>query len=171
MRPMFSTYRMCAMQLVETRPAGLDRAQRRFVDDFGQCFARSGLTLTFGRVFGLLLMSDDPLSLDDLAGQLGVSKSGISVATRDLERLGLAHRLGTPGSRRVRYEANDDCEPLFEAQFARVRQQFSTLRRADGLLAPGAAKRRLHELLALHDFWLQESTGILARWRQRRHAQ
>ena len=42
---------------------------------------------------------------------------GVSVATRDLERLGVARRSGSPGSRRVLYEAADTMEPIFEAQF------------------------------------------------------
>ncbi len=147
---------------------GLDQARQRFVDDFGQVFVRYGLTLTFGRVFGLLLLSDDPLSLDDLAAQLGVSKSGTSVAARDLERLGVARRLGTPGSRRVLYEANDNLEPIFEAQFARIRHQLTNLQRAEPLLGQGRAKERLDEMKELHEFWLRESDGIMERWRQRR---
>ena len=149
---------------------GLGEAQRRFIDDFGQLYARYGLPLTFGRVFGLLLLSDDPLGLDDVAARLGVSKSGISVAARDLEKLGIARRLGTPGSRRVLYEANEYLEPIFEAQLAQVRQQLSTLRRADALLAPGAAKDRLREMLDLHEFWLSESDGMMDRWRRKREA-
>src|SRR5712691_7796641 len=103
--------------------SGLDEARRRLVEDFGQLFARYGLTLTFGRVFALLLISDGPLSLDDIATQLGVGKSGTSVAARDLERLGVARRFGTPGSRRALYEVNDNLEPIFENQFTRIRQQ------------------------------------------------
>jgi predicted transcriptional regulator len=147
--------------------SGLDEAQRRVVEDFGQLFARYGLTLTFGRVFGLLLISDRPLSLDDIATQLGVSKSGTSVAARDLERLGIARRLGTLGSRRALYEASDNLEPIFEAQFARVRQQLSYLQRTDALLPPGRAKARLRTMMDLHLFWLSESEGIMSRWRQR----
>lgn len=152
------------------RTRGLDVVRRRFCDEFGQVFARYGLTLTFGRVFGLLLLSDDPLSLDEIAAWLNVSKSGTSVAARELERLGVARRLGTPGSRRIRYEANDDLEPVFEAQFARVRDQLGALQRADGLVARGRAKERLRQMKELHEFWLHESGGIMDRWRRRKES-
>lgn len=148
----------------------LDAVRRRVIDDFGQLFARYGLTLTFGRVFGILLLGDDPLSLDEIAASLSVSKSGTSVAARELERLGIARRLGTPGSRRVRYVANDDFEPIFEAQFTRVRDQLGTLQRADGLMTRGRAKDRLRHMKELHEFWLRESDGIMERWRRRNEA-
>ncbi len=151
-------------------PAPLDEAQRRFVEDFGRLYARYGLALSFGRVFGLLLVSDEPVSLDDIAGTLGMSKTGASVAARDLERAGVARRLGTPGSRRILYEANDEMDPIFQAMFVRIRDSLATLRRAEPTLADGHARERLRGMRELHEFWLRESDGIMERWRQRRQA-
>jgi len=148
--------------------APLDRARRRFVDDLGHLYARFGLSVTFGRAFALLLLSDQPISLEDLAAQLEVSKSAVSVAARELERLGIARRSTTPGSRRVLYEANDDMVPLFEAQFARVQQSLPVFRAAEPLTSAGHTTRRVHDLVELHEFWLAESQGILERWRQRK---
>ena len=140
----------------------------RFVDELGQLYARYGMSLTFGRTFGLLLITDDPLSLEQIAAQLGASKTGVSVATRELERLGLARRLGARGSKRVLYEASETMEPLFEAQFARIRESLAVLIRGAAILAPGRAKTRVSEMRELHEFWLHEAGGIMARWRQRR---
>jgi len=148
--------------------AALAEQRRRFIEDFGQLYAKYGISLSFGRVFALLLMSEGPLSLDDIAAQLETSKSTISVATRDLARVGVARRVGRPGSRRVLYEACDDMLPIFEAQFARVRQSLTVLKRGDGLLPRGRARERLLEMQALHEFWLIESEGIVERWRLRR---
>lgn len=143
-------------------------AQRSFFNDFGQLFARYGLAVTFGRVFALLLVSEGPLSLDEIAQQLEVSKSAISVATRDLERAGVARRLGEPGSRRVLYEAGDDMVPTFEAQFTRVHQSLVLLHKADAWVPRGRASERLREMEELHEFWLAEGQGIIDRWRRRR---
>jgi DNA-binding transcriptional regulator GbsR (MarR family) len=140
---------------------------RRVVDDFGQLFARYGLPLTFGRVFGLLLISDDPLSLDDIAASLGVSKSSTSVTARELERLGIARRFAIPGSRRIVYEMGDDLEPIFESQLTRVRQQQAVLDRTEPLLNTGRALERLHRMQELHQFALQETESMRDRWRQR----
>jgi DNA-binding MarR family transcriptional regulator len=140
---------------------------RRFMDDLGHLYARYGLSVTFGRAFALLLLGDEPISLDDLAQQLEVSKSAVSVAARELERAGLARRLTTAGSRRVLYEANDDMAPLFEAMFARVRLSLPLYQSAEDLASPGRATQRLRDMVGLHEFWLMEAEGILERWRQR----
>lgn len=146
----------------------LGEAERRFVDDLGQMYARYGLAPTFGRVFALLLISDEPLSLDELAAKLGISKTQASVAARDLERLGGARRLSTPGSRRIRYEASENMETIFKVQFERIRDGLDKLQRVEPALSPGRGKNRLRQMKELHEFWLRESEGIMERWRRSR---
>jgi DNA-binding transcriptional regulator GbsR (MarR family) len=150
------------------RVVKLGKAQRGFVEGFGHLYARYGVSITFGRLFGLLLVSDGPLSLDEIADDLGISKSGASVAARELERAGVIRRHGTPGSRRIAYEAVDDMEPVFNATFTRVRDSLSLLRREEPSLAEGRGKKRVRQMRALHEFWLHESEGVLERWRKRR---
>jgi DNA-binding MarR family transcriptional regulator len=113
-------------------------------------------------------LNDEPVSLDEISARLGVSKTGASVVTRDLERVGAARRRVQTGSRRVLYEATGDMRPVFEAMFARVRGTVAVLRGADGLVSPGRAKDRLQELKAVCEFWLSEGEGILARWEKGR---
>ena len=143
------------------------QARRRFVDALGHLYGHFGLSLTFGRAFALLLLLDQPISLDELAQQLEVSKSAVSVATRDLERAGVAHRVTQPGSRRVLYEASDDLVPIFQAQFTRIRQSLPVFQAAVGLPTPGRAAQRLRDVIELHEFWLAEADGILQRWHRR----
>jgi len=146
----------------------VNKAQRGFVEGFGHLYARYGVSITFGRLFGLLLVSDGPLSLDDIADILSISKSGASVAARELERAGVIKRHGTPGSRRIVYEAVDDMEPTFTATFMGVRDSLNLLKREETSLAEGKGKHRVREMRELHEFWLRESEGILERWRNRR---
>jgi predicted transcriptional regulator len=156
---------------VERKAKARDRLSepaRRFVDDFGHLYARFGLTLTFGRVFALLLLSDRPLSLDEMARQLAVSKSGASVVARDLVEVGIARRLGSPGSRRVLYEASDTMEPIFEAQFGRVRATLPVLKRGEPHVPKGRARQRFRAMVDLHEFWLREGAGIIDRWQKTR---
>jgi DNA-binding MarR family transcriptional regulator len=156
-------------ELPQTSPLPrLDADQLLFVDDLGQFYARYGVAPSLGRVHGLLLLNDEPVSLDEISARLGVSKTGASVVTRDLERVGAARRRVQTGSRRVLYEATGDMRPVFEAMFARVRGTVAVLRGADGLVSPGRAKDRLQELKAVCEFWLSEGEGILARWEKGR---
>jgi DNA-binding transcriptional regulator GbsR (MarR family) len=138
-------------------------------NDIGHLYAKYGAALTLGRVFGLLLASDEPLSLDEIAAQLGVSKSGASVAARDLERAGVVHRMGTQGSRRVLYEATETMESTFTGTFARVRDSLTVMKRTQVSLPPGKARQRMNEMVEVHEFWLKESDGIMERWRRRRN--
>jgi len=150
------------------RVVKLGKAQRGFVEGFGHLYARYGVSITFGRLFGLLLVSDGPMSLDEIADTLGISKSGATVSARELDRAGDILRHGTPGSRHIAYEAVDDMEPVFNATFTRVRDSLSLLRREEPSLTDGRGKKRVRQMRALHEFWLHESEGVLERWRKRR---
>jgi DNA-binding transcriptional regulator GbsR (MarR family) len=148
----------------------LGEDQRRFIDDLAQTYARYGVSLTFGRLMGLLLVSEMPLSLDEIAAQLGISKSGASVTARELERAGVIRRLATPGSRRIVYEATDDMEPMFGAQIARIRDAMGVFKRAVPHVMEGRSGKRMRRVLELHEFWIEETKSIWERWHGR-HAQ
>ena len=152
------------------RKAQADDPRLQIADDIGRVYGRYGLALSVGRVFGLLLASNEPLSLDEIAETLGISKSGASVAARDLERVGVLHRLGTPGSRRVLYEATDQMETTFSGTFARIRDSLNAMNRGEELLRPGKAKRRMKQMVEVHEFWLHETTDMIERWRRRRQS-
>lgn len=155
------------LNVQDRRAAGSD-PRLRIADEFGHAWARYGLALTVGRVFGLLLASDGALSLDEIATELQVSKSGASMAARELERSGIARRLGTSGSRRVLYEAAGSMEESFDATFARIRQGLDLILRSEPLLPAGPALERMRLMRELHEFWLAEIDGVKARWRRTR---
>lgn len=158
------------LNIENRRKARLADPRIEVADDIGRTYARYGLALSVGRVFGLLLASDEPMSLDEIAKTLGISKSGASVAARDLERVGGVHRLGTAGSKRVVYEATDRMETTFNGTFARVRDSLDTMKRAEARLGPGNAKRRMKQMVEVHEFWLRESNRIMERWRRGRQS-
>ena len=143
-------------------------ARLQAAEDIGRSYAKFGLGLSVGRVFGLLLASDEPLSLDQIAKTLGLSKSGASVAARDLERIAVVHRIATPGSKRVQYQATDRMESTFDGTVARIRDSLGTMRLVEARLRPGKAKRRMKEMVEVHEFWLREMDGVMERWRRRR---
>ena len=56
-----------------------------------------------GAIRGYLMMSDSPLSLDDLAEVTGYSKSTVSTNMAQLERMGIVRRGRRPGDKRHYY--------------------------------------------------------------------
>ena len=81
----------------ESTVAGLGRLARFF-----------GFNEVMGRLYGQLLLSPDPLSLDALAESLQISKGSVSMNMRSLERWGMAKEYWARGERKKFYEAEPD---------------------------------------------------------------
>lgn len=81
----------------ESTVAGLGRLARFF-----------GFNEVMGRLFGTLLLNPDAMSLDDLAGQLKISKGSVSMNMRALERWGMAKEHWVRGERKKYYRAESD---------------------------------------------------------------
>ena len=84
---------------------GLTDAQRLFVDEFAALLAPWGLPPASGRLYGYALLHDKPVSLDQIAADLEMSKAGAWNAAKVLERCGHVRRYGEPGSKRALYAA------------------------------------------------------------------
>src|SRR5438874_6359767 len=87
----------------------LDQARTVFAEGMGAASATSGvLSQLQGRIFGVLFLADHPLSLDDIAEGLQISKSNVSINIRNLIEWHLVRRVTVPNSRRDHYEAASD---------------------------------------------------------------
>lgn len=75
-----------------------------------------GMTPIEARIQGLLTISPEPLTLDQIGDLLKVSKSSVSVATRELERHGAALRFTESGTKRVRYGIAERSTGFLSAQ-------------------------------------------------------
>ena len=93
----------------------MDPRTSRFTDRLAVLFERDGQPPIAGRIFGLLLLSEEALSLDELAEILGVSKASASTNARLLAQFGVAEQVRRPGSRRDYYHIVPD---LFERSMA-----------------------------------------------------
>jgi DNA-binding transcriptional regulator GbsR (MarR family) len=77
--------------------AGLGRLARFF-----------GFSDVMGRLYGTLLLNPEPLSLDDLADSLEISKGSVSMNMQALERWGMAKEVWMRGERKKYYAAESD---------------------------------------------------------------
>ena len=93
----------------------MDARTTRFTDRVASLFEHDGLPPIAGRIFALLLLSEDARSLDQLSAELGVSKASASTNTRLLAGFGLIEPVRQLGSRRDYYRTADD---LFERSMA-----------------------------------------------------
>lgn len=67
-----------------------------------------GFSDVMGRLYGILLLSPEPMSLDDLAEGLQISKGSVSMNMRSLERWGMAKEVWVRGERKKFYMAESD---------------------------------------------------------------
>lgn len=95
----------------------MDPRTSRFADRVASHFEHDGLPPIAGRIFALLLLSEEARSLDQLSQDLGVSKASVSTNARLLAQFGLIEPVHYSGSRRDYYRTSDD---LFERSMARM---------------------------------------------------
>jgi DNA-binding transcriptional regulator GbsR (MarR family) len=88
------------------------------VDQFASGCARTmgmyGVNPLMGRLFGVLFLSPEPLTLDALSEQVGAAKSTVSVAIRKLAGAHLVRRQWKKGDRRDYWEAVSDPHTVIE---------------------------------------------------------
>jgi DNA-binding transcriptional regulator GbsR (MarR family) len=71
-----------------------------------------GFPRSIGEIYGLLFISPDPLSLDDLVQRLGISKGSASQGLRALKGLGAVREIPVESSRRSHYQADTELKRL-----------------------------------------------------------
>ncbi len=67
-----------------------------------------GFPKAMGAIFGAVYLSPEPVTLDELVKQIGVSKGAVSTNIRNLERLGIVHKKLILGDRKDYYIAETD---------------------------------------------------------------
>jgi DNA-binding transcriptional regulator GbsR (MarR family) len=149
----------------------LTPAQEKLVQRLGIHYEREGFPRIAGQVFGLLLLSREPLTLDGLASRLNVSKGSVSTNVRLLERMGSARRVSRAGDRRDWWQIRED---LTQARFRVAVQGIQDMQeileetlpvlRSEG----EGGVERLEALHEFHSFVLNELAAMMRRWEDRR---
>jgi DNA-binding transcriptional regulator GbsR (MarR family) len=149
----------------------MNRASSIFVDGIGTAAATSGiLSQLQGRIFALLYLKPAPTALDDIAAELGQSKSNVSVNIRGLLEWHLVRRVPQPGSRKDHYEAATNfwrvMQEMMERRFRwTVRQVLATLGDAEGAAGESGGRREadafvVARLAALRAFFVAIDAGL-----------
>ncbi len=151
----------------------MDRTTALFVDGMGTAAATSGvLNQLQGRIFALLYLQPGALALEDIAAELGQSKSNVSINIRGLADWHLVRRTRPAGSRKDHYEAATDfwrvMLEIMERRFRwNVRQVLATVAETERALAEQRGRRDAAEvvagrLAALRLFFAAMDAGLAA---------
>ncbi len=141
------------------------RTDAEFVERMGTFFEDEGRPYISGRIFGRLLLRGRPMSLDDIARELRISKASVSTDARNLVLNGILVRSTRPGDRRHFYAVADDLPfrslQLRLERMRRFRQLVTDARRLPG--AEPGVRARLTELDEAYDYVLGVVDRALAR--------
>ncbi|MBF6588977.1 MAG: transcriptional regulator [Ktedonobacterales bacterium] len=154
-------------------PQPLSDEARRFIESIGVYFEQYDLPRICGRILGLLIVASRPLSLDDMAATLRVSRASVSTNVRLAVSTGLAELVGLLGQRRDHYRFTEN--PWEHAILVNIEgtQALKSIaaRAIDGIAVEHVvAGTRLAELIEFCDFFIEEQHATLERWRQRHAA-
>ena len=156
--------------------------KQEFIQDFGDRYQNFGLSKLMGRIVGLLIFEEGPLSLDEIAEKLQVSKGPVSQITRRLNENGLLRKVWVPGSRRDHYAAEEEIFLRAFASHAHLLGQNQTLadkyrteelsenaETTDHFLWRVEEMHRFYELMGEHlqrfmDDWRVERRRMTATW-------
>lgn len=145
-------------------------AQQEFIEDMGHLMAGWGLARNVGRMYAYLLLRSEPVSLDEIAAELGIAKSGASVGARQLAGFGLARPRAERGSRRVRYEPVYSLEPMFAARQRQFHEFLARLHHAARVAPPGAGRQHIRDMAEGMDELIATIASALSRTQRRRSA-
>lgn len=141
----------------------------RFIESMGTYFESYGIPRIGGRILGLLLVAHEPLSAEDIAAVLRISRASVSTNFRLLLTSGLAEKVSFPGSRTTRYSFP---ETAWEKSMNAEIQGIGALKRIaqQGLqaLPPGDfARHRMEDLINWADFLHEVYQKALTEWREK----
>jgi DNA-binding transcriptional regulator GbsR (MarR family) len=86
---------------------------QQFVEAWGAMGALWGINRSVARVHALLMATENPVSLDEIAEKLKISKGNVSMSLRELRTFGVVRQVDVPGDRRDFYVTEPDVWTMF----------------------------------------------------------
>ena len=147
--------------------------KKEFIEGLSHISHFWGYPKGVGAVFAVLYLAANPLSLDELVKQSGLTKGAVSTNVRSLARLGLVYRSSKLGDRKDYYAAETDFYKSirsilserqnreFDQAIRSVDTTLEKLKSTKGAMDENERKFLLERVQALQDFF--EAIDSLAR--------
>ncbi|MGW4526391.1 GbsR/MarR family transcriptional regulator [Amycolatopsis sp. NPDC004378] len=145
--------------------------ERTLIEDFGLRIGRAmGWPPMAGRTSGVLMLSEKPLTLDELQDALGASKGSVSEMTRLLMVNGVVERYKEPGSRHFVHRWRDDAWiGCLQHQVTMNRELLELAETAQdqGKHLPPEQRGRLRQMRDYYVFMTEQLEALLAEYTRR----
>ncbi len=93
--------------------ASIEQAKDRFIQLWGEMGPKWGVNKTMAQIHALLMVSDKPLSTDEIMRELNTSRGNANMNVRGLIDWGLVRRTAVKGERREYFQCEKDVWKIF----------------------------------------------------------
>ncbi|MCT8136540.1 GbsR/MarR family transcriptional regulator [Anaerobacillus sp. CMMVII] len=95
----------------------LNKARERFVSEIAKNIHLYGISQSVGRLYGTVFFSEEPMTLDEMSDELGMSKTSMSTGIRMLLDAQMVERVWEKGIRKDLYRTEEDWYRSFSHVF------------------------------------------------------
>ncbi|MCW3489064.1 choline uptake/conversion transcriptional regulator CudC [Dethiobacter alkaliphilus] len=88
--------------------AELENAKKIIINSIAETMDIYGVTPSVGRLYGTMYLQQEPMNLDELKDDMGMSKPSMSTGVRTLQDNNMVQKQWAKGSRRAQYVAEKD---------------------------------------------------------------
>lgn len=155
--------------------------KRSVINELSLSFETEGFSPLCGKIYTLLVFAAEPLSLQQIADALGVSKAAVSVQARMLERGAMCQKLAVGNDRKDYYYIPDnfsltvihDATRKIKEMGDRMADTIESLNKLDHVKPDEkaeyeAAKRRFAEIYELYSIIIARFEGLEEEWNEKR---
>ncbi|XOV68418.1 MAG: GbsR/MarR family transcriptional regulator [Fluviicola sp.] len=101
----------------------LDEAKQHFIQSWGTLGSNWGVNRTMAQIHALLLVSNEPISTEDMMEQLQISRGNANMNTRTLIEWGIVTKTHIPGERKEFFVTDKDIWALARQVVKQRRQR------------------------------------------------
>lgn len=129
------------------------KIREEFVEFMGLTLQADGFSRIAGRIFGLLLITREPLTADDLCDRLQISRGSVSTNCRTLEGLDVIERVCIAGERKDHFQVPGD--PFSQFMRGHIRRLSKNCEKLDGFIDSFPSKDDMSRdrLRRMRRFW------------------
>jgi len=147
----------------------LSEDQKALIEDFGTYIELTGGARSLGKIWGYLLISGTPKSLDDMVNDLQISKGMASLSVRQGVQISLFRKVGISGSKRDFYQLHTKAWALsLNTNIIQGEMMSQYLRRAKKLVLTERAESSIDESIEFFEFVIEQMKKILDQWEERK---
>jgi predicted transcriptional regulator len=130
--------------------SNLTAEQALFIEDLAALLTTWNMSSASARIYGYLLIREQPASLDEIAADLEISKTTACVAAKLMEGSGNTRRVRERGTKRVLYELSDDPGAPIRRQVEMLGLLAELISERTDTVATGVVAARMTALAGFH---------------------